>query len=292
MLPLWLVWVSVFVVDLIQWSLGGLVTAWQAILLGILQGVTEFLPVSSSGHLVIVPHILDWPDPGLAMDAMLHVGTLVAILGFFARDLWELAEAAVASLTRRSMANPDARIAWAVVIATVPGALLGFFLEDVFERLFGMPRAAAGFLLVTAALLIVAEYAGRRDRLLTTVSWFDAILVGLAQALAIAPGISRSGATIAAGMLLGFEREDAARFSFFLAVPIMVGSGAYQAYKLATGATVNVSTTLVLLGMVAAAVSGYLAIASLMALVRRQRLTGFAVYCALLGTLVLTGVLG
>ena len=267
-------------------------TAWQAILLGILQGITEFLPVSSSGHLVIVPHVLGWPDPGLAMDAMLHVGTLVAILGFFAGDLWDLAKAAVESLMRRSLANPDARVAWAVVIGTVPGALLGFFLEDVFERLFGMPKAAAGFLLVTAALLLVAEYVGRRERPLTTVSWYDAILVGLAQALAIAPGISRSGSTIAASMLLGFNREDAARFSFFLAVPIMVGSGAYQVYKLASGATVAASPFLIVLGMVSAAVSGYLAVAGLMALVRRQRLVGFAVYCALLGTLVLTGVLG
>ena len=267
-------------------------TAWQAILLGILQGVTEFLPISSSGHLVIVPHIMGWPDPGLVMGAMLHVGTLIAILGFFASDLWDLVKAAIESLTRRSMANPDARIAWAVVIGTVPGALLGFFLEDLFERLFGMPKAAAGFLFVTAALLLVAEYVGRRERPLTTVSWYDAILVGLAQALAIAPGISRSGATIAAGMLLGLNREDAARFSFFLAVPIMIGSGGYQILKLMRGAVVTASTSIVILGVVSAAVSGYLAIAGLMALVRRQRLVGFAVYCVLMGTLVITGVLG
>jgi undecaprenyl-diphosphatase len=268
------------------------VTAWQAILLGILQGITEFLPISSSGHLVIVPYLLGWPDPGLALDAMLHVGTLIAIGAFFFRDLWDLASAAVESLMRRSLADPEARVAWAVVIATVPGALLGFFLEDVFERLFGMPRAAAGFLLVTAALLLVAEYVGRRERPVTTVSWYDAILVGLAQALAIAPGISRSGSTIAAGMLLGFKREDAARFSFYLAVPIMIGSGAYQIYKLLSGATITAPASIVLLGVVSAAVSGYLAIAGLMALVRRQRLTGFAIYCTLLGILVLTGVLG
>jgi len=268
------------------------VTAWQAILLGILQGITEFLPISSSGHLVIVPHLLGWPDPGLALDAMLHVGTLIAILGFFFQDLWGLAEAAVESLTRRSLANPDARIVWAIVIATVPGALLGFFLESVFERLFGMPQAAAGFLLVTAALLLVAEYTGRRERPVTTVSWYDAILVGLAQALAIAPGISRSGSTIAAGMMLGFNREDAARFSFYLAVPIMIGSGAYQLYKVISGTAVTAPASIVVLGVISAAVSGYLAIAGLMTLVRRQRLTGFAVYCAMLGTLVLTGVLG
>jgi undecaprenyl-diphosphatase len=257
-----------------------------------MQGVTEFLPISSSGHLVIVPHVLGWPDPGLVMDTMFHVGTLAAIVVFFWRDLWQLAGAALESLRRRSLADPKARVAWGLAVATVPGAVLGYLFEETFERLFGMPRAAAAFLLGTAAMLVVSEYVGKRNRPITALSWVDAILIGLAQTLAIAPGLSRSGSTIAAGMLLGFRREDAARFSFLLAVPIMVGTGAYQALKLAGGGAGTVAVTPVILGVLSAAIFGYLSIAGLLALVRRSSLVPFAVYCAVFGLLVLTGVLG
>ncbi len=248
-------------------------TSWQAILLGILQGLTEFLPISSSGHLVIVPYLLGWPDPGLVLDAMLHVGTLVAIIVFFWADLWQLAAAAITSIRRRSLANPMARVAWGLVIGTIPGAIAGVLLEDVFERLFGLPRAAASFLLVTALLLLIAEYAHRSQRPMTALSWLDALVIGLGQMLAIVPGLSRSGSTIAAGMLLGFRREEAARFSFLLGVPIMVGTGLYQVVKIATGSSV-LSTPLpvVLLGMLSAGLSGYVAIAGLLALVKRHGL--------------------
>lgn len=264
---------------------------WQVILLGILQGVTEFLPVSSSGHLVIVPHLLGWPDPGLAVDAMLHLGTLTAIIVYFWRDLWQLVGAALKSLQQRSLADPMARVAWGLAIATIPGAVLGLLLEDFFEQLFGSPQAAAGFLLGTAALLLYAEYAGTRRRPMTALAWVDAIVIGLAQALAIAPGMSRSGATISAGLLLGFRREDAARFSFLLAVPITLGSGLYQVAKLATGTPVNAGPVAIVAGLIAAAVAGYLAIAGLLALIRRHGLVAFAIYCIVLSLLVLSGLL-
>jgi len=267
-------------------------TPWQAILLGILQGLAEFLPISSSGHLVIVPHLLGWPDPGLTMDTMLHMGTLLAIVVYFWSDLWELAAAALSSIKRRSLDDPQARVAWGVVVATIPGAVVGLLLEDVFERLFGLPRAAAGFLLVTALLLVVSELAGSRRRPITSMSWMDALLIGLAQMLAIVPGLSRSGSTIATGMLLGFRREDAARFSFLLGVPIMAGTGLYQLAKFITGVADSPPAMLVVLGMASAAISGYLAIAGLLAVVRRRSLLGFAAYCAVFGLLVLTGVLG
>lgn len=271
-------------------------TPWQAILLGILQGLTEFLPVSSSGHLVIVPHLLGWPDPGLLLDAMLHVGTLAAIVVFFWGDLIRLATAAIASIRRRSLADPMARVAWGLVVGTIPGALAGVLLEDVFERLFGMPRAAAAFLLVTAVLLLVSEYASRDARRarrpLTALAWLDALVIGLAQMMAIIPGLSRSGSTIAAGMLMGFPREEAARFSFLLGVPIMVGTGLYQILKIVTGTVTSTPLAVMLVGVIAAAMSGYVAIAGLLALVRRRSLVGFAVYCIVFGALVLTGVLG
>jgi len=268
------------------------VTLWQAILLGILQGATEFLPVSSSGHLVIIPYLLKWPDPGLTLDALLHLGTLVAIVIYFWKDLWRLLQAALRSLRLRTLDDPDARLAWALVVASIPGALIGFLFEDQFEKLFGMPKAVAGFLLVTAALLLLAEYFSRRERQLTLMSWWHAVLIGLAQALAIAPGLSRSGTTIAAGLLLGYRREEATRFSFLLAVPIVAGNGLYQLFKLFHGGLGVVQMPIVVAGFLAAMISGYLAIAGLLMWVRRRSLWGFAAYCAVLGTLVLTGVLG
>ena len=266
-------------------------TTWQAIILGILQGVTEFLPISSSGHLVIVPALLGWPDPGLALGAMLHLGSLLAIVIYFWSDLWRLFGAVLQSLRLRSFADPEARLAWGLVVGTIPGVVLGLLLEDTFERWFGMPKAAAAFLLGTALLLTLSAFVGTRRRPITSVSMVDALLIGLAQSLAIAPGLSRSGATISAGLLLGFGREDAARFSFLLAVPITLGSGLYQVVKLVTHGWAGASIPTVLLGMVAAAVAGYLAIYGLLALIRRHNLLVFAGYCALFGLLVLTGVL-
>ncbi len=265
----------------------------QALLLGTLQGLTEFLPISSSGHLVIVPHLLHWPDPDLVLDTLLHLGTMVAIIAYFWCDLWGLVEAGWRGVRERAFDAPDVRLAWGVVLGTLPAAVIGFLLEDFFERLFGMPKAAAGFLLGTATLLLLSEYLARRERELTNISWRDAFFIGLAQTLAIAPGLSRSGSTIAAGLLLGYRREDATRFSFFLAVPIILGSGLYQLLKVLTGvAAVTTPWPVMFLGFVAAAVTGYAAIASLLAFVRRHNLWPFAAYCALLGLAVLTGVLG
>ncbi len=267
-------------------------SVWQAIFLGILQGATEFLPVSSSGHLVIVPYLLKWPDPGLALDTILHLGTLVALLACFWDELWHLVKAAWHSLRLRVLDDPNARLAWAIVLATIPGALIGFLLEDHFERLFGMPKAAATFLLVTALLLVLAEYFSRRELPLTVMSWWHALLIGLAQALAIAPGWSRSGTTIAAGMLLGYRRPEATRFSFLMAIPIVLGSGLYQLLKIFRSGVGAANLPVLAAGFLAAAIIGYLAMAGLLLLVRRRGLWPFAVYCAALGMLVLLGVLG
>jgi undecaprenyl-diphosphatase len=269
------------------------VTWLQTIFLGLLQGFTEFLPVSSSGHLVLIPHLLGWTDPGLLLDTVLHLGTMVAIVVYFRQDIWQLAVAAWRGVRERAFDRPDSRLAWGIVLGTVPAALIGFLLEDFFERLFGIPRAAAGFLLGTATLLVLSEYLARQQRNLDTISWRDAFLIGLAQTLAIAPGLSRSGSTIAAGLLLGYRREDATRFSFFLAVPIILGSGIYQVAKVfVNGFDGATSWGIMALGFISAAVTGYAAIAGLLAFVRKRRLWPFAAYCALLGTLVLTGVLG
>ena len=267
-------------------------TLWQAILLGLLQGLTEFLPISSSGHLVIIPHLLGWPDPGLFMDAMLHTGTLIAIILYFLEDIVRLIKAALHSIRSKSLADPNARLAWSLVIGTLPAAIIGFLLEDWFESLFGNPKAAAAFLLGTAFILILSEYLGKKQRPITAISWLEALGIGLAQSLAIAPGLSRSGTTIAAGLLMGFRREDAARYSFLLAIPIMAGVTGYNIIKLILGEVAMTSLGTVAVGTLVAAIAGYLAIAGLLFLVRRRSLWPFAIYCVLLGSAVLFGLVG
>ena len=262
---------------------------FQAFFLGILQGATEFLPVSSSGHLVLVPWLLGWASPGLAFDAVVHWGTALAVIAYFWRDWVSL----VRALTlRRLRADPslepsqgsrDARLAWFIVLGTVPAALIGWLLEDFFEEMFARPAAAAAFLLVTAALLTASERFGRRERDLDALAWPDALLVGLAQALAIFPGISRSGATIAAGLARGLRREPAARFSFLLATPVILGAGLLKVVDLAQMGGLAAQVPTLAIGFVAAGVVGFGCIHFLLRYLQRRRLYPFAVYCAIAG---------
>ncbi len=263
--------------------LGVALNAIQALVLGILQGATEFLPISSSAHLVLVPWLLRWDPPGLLFDTMVHWGTLLAVVIFFREDLLPLAAAAARSLLRRSLADPDARLAWGVVIGTVPAAVLGYLLEDQFKALFLNFRAVSGFLVVTALLLFLSERWGYQRRELRGVSLLDAFWIGLAQALAIAPGISRSGATIAMGLGLGLRREAAARFSFLLSMPAILGAGLLQLAQVATGDATNSDMGPVVIGFLASAITGYLCIRFLLRYLQRGRLYGFAAYCALVG---------
>ncbi len=264
---------------------------WQTIFLAILQGTTEFLPVSSSGHLVLLPYVLGWPDTGLALNVMLHLGSVIAIIAYFWHDLWALARAAWDSLRQRSLADPQARLAWQLACAPVPAAVIGVLFEDFFEALFGYPRAAAVFLLGTAAMILLAEYIGRRVHHLDSMTWKHALAIGLAQTLAILPGLSRSGSTISAGLLLGYRRDEATRFSFLLAIPIILGSGGYKLLEF-IGTETATPFGIMLIGLVVSAVTSYLAIAGLLAIVRRNSLWPFAAYCTLLSLSVLTGLLG
>ena len=259
----------------------------QAVLLGILQGITEFLPVSSSGHLVIVPALFGWPTASLTFDALVHWGTLVAVLAYFWRDLWFYVRAAWESIRRRTLQVPGARAAWAIVVGTIPGALAGVLLEDLFTHLFHAPRTAAFFLLITAGLLTASELVGKRVRSLEEIHLDDGLIIGIGQAFAIAPGISRSGATIATGLARGLRREDAARFSFLLGIPLIFGAGLMQVMKLATAATEAEPLPLLLVGFAAAAISGWLAIHGLLRYVKNHSLYIFAIYCALVGGAVL-----
>jgi undecaprenyl-diphosphatase len=294
------------------------VSILQALFLGILQGATEFLPISSSGHLVLVPWLLNWPASSLAFDAVVHWGTAAAVIAYFWRDWVSLVIAAVRSLPsvwryvvsiltpsqrQRDSDDPDphpvaepspgsadrgnARLAWLIILGTLPAAVIGYLLEDFFEEMFARPIAAAFFLFVTVALLTASEYLGRRERDLDTLNWPDALLIGLGQALAIFPGISRSGATIAAGLSRGLRREPAARFSFLLATPIIIGAGLLKVADLAqTGGLAAQAPTLIV-GFVAAGAVGFACIHFLLRYLERHRLYPFAIYCVIVGTVCL-----
>ena len=260
---------------------------FQALVLGVLQGATEFLPVSSSGHLVLLPWLLGWDSPSLAFDAVVHWGTALAVIVYFWRDWITIAQAVFRSLLDRSLADSQARLAWFIVLGTIPAALIGYLLNDFFESMFGRPAAAAGFLLVTAVILALSERLGRRERGLDTLTWRDALLVGLAQALAILPGISRSGSTIAAGLARGLRRKPAARFSFLLATPIILGAGLLQVLDLVQmGGWAGQAPALVV-GFVAAGAVGLSCIHFLMRYLQHRRLYPFAVYCAVAGVVCL-----
>ncbi len=264
---------------------------FQAFILGFVQGATEFVPVSSSAHLVLVPWWLNWDSPGLQFDTILHLGTIVAVIAYFYRDLWEIVVSWVRAVLRHGTACPTSRLGWWLILGTVPAAVLGAVLEDFFEGMFGYPPGVAAFLIVTGVILALSERLGKRLRSLDDLGWLDALVIGLAQACAIAPGISRSGATIAAGLGKGLKRTDAARFSFLLSVPVILGAGLKQSYDLLTESTQAGQLLLLVVGFVAAAITGYLAIYFLLRYLQRRSLYPFAIYCWALGVLSLLAVL-
>ena len=267
-------------------------TILQAILLGIIQGLTEFLPISSSGHLVIVPYLFGWQLPAreaFVFDVLVQVATLLAVFAYFWSDVTGiLRAAALGLLNKRPFDDPQARLGWLLLLASLPAGLIGLALKDAVERAFASPAATGVFLLVTAGLLLVAERVGRRQRALDTLTWKDAVWIGLAQALAIFPGLSRSGATIAGGMARDLQRPPAARFSFLMSIPIMLAAGLLAVLELVLDYPGYTSLLPAFLpGFLAAAVTGYLSIRWLLAFLARRPLYIFSIYCAAAGALVL-----
>lgn len=267
----------------------------QAIFLGIVQGLTEFIPISSSAHLIIVPWLLGWNDPvldSLPFDVSLHLGTLLAVLTFFASDWVRLARGVIGSLLERKIGtDPDRRLGWLLIIGTIPGAIAGVLgetkVEELFHRPGVVPTASAMFVMavVIAGLgivLWVAERIARHLRDLESINLRDSILVGLAQAFAIFPGVSRSGSTITAGLALGLKRADAARFSFLLSAPIIAGAGLKSMLdiygEIKTGAISQPELILFPLGFAAAAISGYLCIKYLLLFLGRNSTDPFVYY--------------
>lgn len=260
----------------------------QAALIGILQGLTEFIPVSSSAHLELAPWIAGWPSGGvigsLSFDVFLHLGTLLALLGYFARDWLRLLAAAGASIRERRIGtDPDRRLAWLLILATVPAALIGFVGEDLIDSALHADTDTvrlliAGFVVLGAVALWLADRFGSRRREIHGLDAPSALAIGLSQALALLPGISRSGATISAGLALGLTRESAARFSFLLATPITLGAGLYGSRHLLGVSHTGVEWLAIGIGFAAAAVSGMLAIGFLLAWLRHRSVTVFSVY--------------
>ncbi len=260
----------------------------QAMILEFVQGATEFVPVSSSGHLVLVPWLLGWPAPSLLFDTLLHWGTLVAVLIVFWREFLAMASAWVQSIVRRSLADPDARTAWFIVVGTVPAVAAGLFLDDLLESFFLNPLAVGCFLLVTALLLWLSEQLVLRSgggRVLAQMQWLDAAAIGVAQALALLPGVSRSGSTIAAGLARGIRRDQAARFSFLLGTPAILGAGVLQLVKVSgeDASALTQHAAPILVGFVVAAVTGVVAIRVLLSYLRNHTLYVFSGYCLVVG---------
>ncbi len=273
----------------------------QAAIIGLLQGLTEVIPVSSSAHLELVPWMLGWETNeligSLAFDVFLHLGTLVALLVYFAADWRRYIGAWLASVRERRIGDdPSRRLAWLLLLATIPAALIGFTLEGVIEETFHADAdaarlAIAGFLVVGAALLWLADTFGSRSRRLRDVRAPTALAIGLSQALALLPGISRSGATITTGLALGLTRESAARFSFLLATPITLGAGLYGSRRLLTEAHTGVEWLAIAVGFAAAAVAGLVAIRFLLTWLRTRSVAIFSVYRIGLAALVVIMVL-
>jgi undecaprenyl-diphosphatase len=275
----------------------------EVILLGIIQGLTEFLPISSSGHLILARWLFNWhlsEDAALRFDVALHMGTLLALLIYFWRDWLRLAGAMLvgfamrlrrSSRVRSADACRDERLAWLLAAATVPAAIVGVVGEHYIEQTLRRPMLVAILLIAVGVLLLVADRAGRGHRRLECVGWKDALLIGMSQALALAPGVSRSGITITAGLLRGFDREAAARFSFLLSMPITAGAGLLELRRLLHAGLAPAEALSFAVGAVAAAISGLLAISFLLRFVRRYSLAAFAYYRFLLGGAVLALVL-
>ena len=264
-------------------------SALQAVVLGLLQGVTEFIPVSSSGHLVLVPWLLGWRDPGLTYDLVVHLGTLFALFLYFRRDIQCLLMSVWAVLRptrhkRPTGATPESRLALLILISSLPGALLGYLLEDQFEGLFASPRTVSLLLMVTGMLLMVGERLGKRQTPLAGIRLKEALAIGLAQGCAIAPGVSRSGATIATGLVCGLEREAATRFSFLMSLAIVLGASVFRIVDVARAGYLAAQGAELALGFLSAAASGYVALGFLLAHVRSHSLRPFAWYCWGLGT--------
>ena len=268
----------------------------QAIIIGLVQGLTEFLPVSSSAHLIFTQQALGLSDVGLAFDVLLHVGTLVAVVAYFFSDIISMIKGFFLSLIdlkdgkfmEEVRRDPYKKLAWLTIIATIPVGIVGVLFNDLVESLFTGITVPAFFLLITGCLLYVSQRMNSGGIDLSNITLKEALIMGCGQALAVMPGLSRSGTTIAAGLFSGLDKEFAAKFSFILSIPAILGAGVFQLKDLSGG---NMEIEACIAGFIVAVISGYLAISVLLKLIREKSLDIFAYYCWIVGAVILVGSL-
>jgi undecaprenyl-diphosphatase len=268
----------------------------QAIIIGLVQGLTEFLPVSSSAHLIFAQQALGVADVGLAFDVLLHVGTLVAVIVYFFNDIVNMIKGFIFSLVDLKNGNfmgelkkdPYKKLAWLTILATIPIGIVGVLFNDIVESMFMGLTVPAFLLLITGCLLYVSQRMNTGKIDVRNITLKEALIMGCGQALAILPGLSRSGTTIAAGLFAGLDKEFAAKFSFILSIPAILGAAVFQLKDL-SGGSVEIGACIA--GFIVAAISGYLAISFLLKIVREKSLDIFAYYCWIVGIIVLVGSL-
>lgn len=264
----------------------------QAIILGIVQGLTEFIPVSSSGHLVLVPAFFGWDDQGLAFDVGLHVGTMVAVIGYFWRDWWRMSTSGLrdlgnGALLRREPAK-DTQMLLLLALGTVPAGIVALLFDDWIEANLREPWLVAIALVVAGTVMLIAERVGRMERTADSIGLRDVLVIGLAQACALFPGVSRSGATISAGLVQGLRRDDAARFAFLLGTPAFAGAAVLKAFDL--GGEDSPDLAMLAVGMVTSGIVGFAAIHYLLRFLRTRTLVPFVIYRYVLAAITLLAV--
>jgi undecaprenyl-diphosphatase len=263
----------------------------QSLVLGVVQGLTEFLPVSSTAHLIVVPALLEWaldPHFQFSFDILIQWGTLVAVIVYFWRDLWDIARAVVAGLwARQPWGTLEARLGWLMAVATLPAVVIGLLFKGFVESLHAQPVTIAILLVVFSAVIFATERIGKRNRPLEALTWRDALFIGGAQAVALIPGVSRSGATICGALLTGLERKAAARFSFIVSVPALLGAGVLALRDLFNQPDFVTFLPPLLVGALAAAVVGFVCIHWLLGFIARHSMDVFVWYRILAGAAML-----
>lgn len=254
-------------------------TIFQAFVLGLIQGLTEFLPISSTAHIVLIPWLLHWPDPGLTFDVAVHIGTLFAVVVYFWKDWLTLIRHGLT----RGMASREGKMFWYIVLASIPGAAIGFLLEEQIQTVFRSPVIMAVMLMFMGIILYGADRLGKKQKTEEEITFPQSMLIGLFQAFAIIPGVSRSGITMTAGLFTGLTREGAARFSFLLATPIIAGAGIFG-LRHYNGVELNVF----LVGVITSAVVGFLVIGLLLRWLRKSNFVPFVWYRFFIGAAIIT----
>jgi undecaprenyl-diphosphatase len=271
-------------------------TIIQALILGIIQGITEFLPVSSSGHLVIIPFLLGWDLPKeqiFTFDVLIQIGTLIAVIIFYWKDLTQIFHSMILGIkNKKPFEEIQARTGWLAILATIPAGLAGLFLKERIEDAFTRPADAGALLIVTAVILAVSEKISKKSRNITTLNWSDAVVMGISQALSIFPGVSRSGSTISGGLLKNLDRKTAGQFAFLMAVPIMAAAGLLSLIDLIKISNLTQFLPVMTVGFLTAGIIGFFTIRWLLEYITNHSLLPFAIYCLILGsgTLILSAV--